>query len=144
MGPRNQRRLVAVAAVVIGAVAFVLLSRSPNHPGTALLPRPAQPSVPAATGTLSFGMTPQQVRSLTGKPTKAQGACWLFKPSSTGMVGSISVRSSYSRGPYNPRTTGDLKLCFLGGVYSYAFLREFRPHQHDWVWAGWPVDIAYG
>ena len=134
---------MGIVVAVIGGVAALLLTRSSNHPSTVLPARSAQPSAPAATASLSFGMTPQQVRLVTGKPTRTQGSCWFFEPTTAGMVGSISVRSSYARGPYNPRTTGDLKLCFLGGVYSYAYLREYRAKQHTWVWAGWPVDIAY-
>ena len=87
-------------------------------------------------------MTQPQVRDVTGRPTQSQGNCWLFHPSKTGLVGSISVQPSFATVPYDPLTTGNLKLCFFGGAYSYAFLRVFIPNEHKWEWTPWPLTLS--
>ena len=142
MRRRTTRRLAQAtfAAGVTGAiVAAVLLTRSLDHSG---LPVRPQPSASASKAHLVFGMTPQQVQHLTGRPTATTGSCWLFRPTTTGRVGSISVQPSFSALPYDPRTTRDLKLCFLGGVYSDSYLREFSQSEGKWVWGAWPLTLS--
>lgn len=87
-------------------------------------------------------MTQQQVRRRTGRPIRSQGNCWLFHPTKTGLVGSISVQPSFAAVPYDPLTTGNLKLCFLGGAFSYGQLREFIPSKHKWEWTPWPLTLS--
>lgn len=55
------------------------------------------------------------------------------------MVGSISVQPSWSRTPYDPRSAGDLKLCFVSGVYAVAYEHVFDKRSKQWVWDGWPL-----
>lgn len=139
MGPRDRRRAArgAVALGVVAALAAaVLLTRWNDRP---VPPSPAQPVTSAPSSHLTFGMTPRQVQHLTGKPTETRGQCWFFRPSGTGMVGSVSVQPSFATVPFDPRTTGNLKLCFLGGAYSYSELRAFDKRQHKWVWGAWPL-----
>src|SRR4051794_16589916 len=95
MGPRNRRRLstgaiiVAVAASV-ATLLMLLFNRSPPHSNPARSTRTDHVLAAEAIGHLTFGMTQQQVQRLTGRPTSSQGNCWLFQPSKTGLVGSIS------------------------------------------------------
>jgi hypothetical protein len=102
--------------------------------------RPTAGSGPASSSTrvasnvnvdLAFGMTPRQVERVTGKPTSVRAGCWLFLPQH-GMVGSISMGP-----PGSPaaRSTGDLKLCFYGGVFSTAFRHFFS--KGAWQWVAW-------
>lgn len=146
MGPRNTRRLITGATIVavVGSVlaAMLLLLGRPNGHGAASSARTTR-AVPAAPGArLIFGMTQQQVRRSTGAPASTQGNCWLFHPSKTGVVGSISVQPAFSRAPYDPSTTGDLKLCFAGGAFSYGFLRVLDQQNHRWVWGAWPLELS--
>jgi hypothetical protein len=144
MGPRNTRRLVSGAVVFGTAVAVIAglqLVLSPRH-STQLPTRSTVPRVSAPTTHLIYGMTRAQVHRLTGDPTQTQGDCWLFHPTRTGMVGSISVVPSFSTTPFDRRTTGDLKLCFLGGIYSVSYLRILDQSANRWVWAAWPVYLS--
>jgi hypothetical protein len=141
IGPRNQRRL-ARGAIVIGVaaavVAAVLVTRSP-HSQSALSGRSAESTVPA-NGHLVFGMTPQQVRRLTGRPTIKQGSCWIFQ-AKAGMVGSVPLLPSGDRVPA-ALATSELKLCFFAGVYSSASLRFFDKQNGRLRWVGWPPRIG--
>ena len=143
---RQRRRRVVVAGVLlmIGlAVAVMLLNRNHNAGRVAVSTRAAQitPSKPYG---LAFGLTPAQVIRRTGQPTKTQGRCLFFAPTKTGTVGSISVQPSWSRLPYNPTATRDLRLCFAGGGFSDGYLRAFDPNKHKWVWAAWPLTLMHG
>jgi hypothetical protein len=89
-------------------------------------------------------MTPKQVLRRTGQPTRTQGNCWLFSPTRTGIVGSIAVQPSWSRLPYDPRTAGALKLCFVGGRYSYGLQHIFDVRKRKWVWSAWPLTLVHG
>lgn len=94
-------------------------------------------------GHLVFGMTPKQVLHRTGHPIKTQGNCWLFSPTKAGIVGSISVQPPWSRLPYDPRTAGSLKLCFIGGHYSYGYQHIFDVRKQRWVWSAWPLTLVH-
>lgn len=144
----GRSRRVATGTVALALIAtaagVVLLTRSHNDSGVALSTRPTQVSPAKAHGHLIYGMTAHQVLRRTGQPTKTQGSCWLFSPTKTGTVGSISVQPSWSRLPYNPRTTRDLKLCFTGGAFSHGYLRGFDMHTQKWVWFPWPLTLVHG
>jgi hypothetical protein len=134
IGPRIRRRLVA-GGIVVGAIAAiagaVLLTQSPAHSG-ATAGRSNRHGASASTGrAVAFGMTGRQVRRLTGPPTAARGRCWLFRPQN-GMVGSISMGQP---GSIAARSTGDLELCFYGGVLSSAFRHIYE--EGRWQWNVW-------
>jgi hypothetical protein len=141
LGPRNQRRL-AKSAIVIGViaavVATVLLTRSPQSQPP--LSGRSAGGTAAANGRLVFGMTPPQVRRLTGRPKITQGSCWIYQ-AKAGMVGSVSLLPSGERVPAS-LATSELKLCFFAGVYSSASLRFFDRQNGVWRWVGWPIRIA--
>ena len=142
IGPRNKRRLMTgtVVLTVLGAsVAGLLVTRPPGHPGSTSPARSGQSASPSAR--LVFGMSPQQVRHITGEPVRTQGGCWFFQPTKTGMVRSISVQPAFATALYDARTTGELKLCFIGGAYSYSYLRLFIPSRHEWEWTAWPLNL---
>lgn len=144
-GPRKRRWLTTgvIAFGVIGAtVAAVRLTRSPHAPTPGISIRPAQPTRSLSKARLVFGMLPPQVERLTGRPAARRANCWLFHPTTTGMVGSISVQPSFATVPFDPRTTRDLKVCFLGGVYSSSELRQFDERQHRWIWGAWPLSLS--
>lgn len=134
---------VVLAAFIAAAVGAVLLTRSHNDSSVALSTRPAQVS-PSKPYGLVFGLTPKQVIRRTGQPTKTQGRCMFFSPTRTGTVGSISVQPSWSRLPYDPTTTRDLRLCFSGGGFSDGYLRVFDRNKHKWVWSAWPLTLMHG
>ncbi len=142
VGPRNRRRLIGggIALGVAGAIiAAVLLAHPGNHSAVSSTPA-SQTSPVVSKHQLTFGMTPKQVERLTGKPAVKRRSCWFFHPSNQGMVGSISVQPSFARSlPYDPKTTGDLKLCFLGRVYSYSELHTFDKRNDKWSWEAWPL-----
>ena len=142
---RNQRMATGsvVLALLAAAVGALLLTRSHNGSGVAPSTRTTQLS-PSKPYGLAFGLTPEQVIRHTGQPTKTQGRCMFFSPTRTGTVGSISVQPSWSRLPYDPTTTGDLRLCFAGGGFSDGSLRVFDPNTHKWVWSAWPLTLMHG
>jgi hypothetical protein len=130
--------------LVIGlTLAAMLLTRHPNASRVAGSTR-ADQVTPAKPYGLAFGLTPEQIIGRTGQPTKTQGRCMFFSPTRTGTVGSISVQPSWSRLPYDPTTTGELKLCFAGGGFSDGYLRVFDPNKHKWVWSAWPLTLMHG
>jgi hypothetical protein len=131
--------LVAVAAVV----GFLLWTGSENGAGVTPATRPAHVNPPRVHGRLVFGMTPRQVLNRTGQPTRTQGNCWLFSPTDAGVVGSIAVQPSWSRVPYDPAVSGDLKLCFTSGHYSYGYERIFDQRKQKWVWSAWPLVLRH-
>ena len=130
--------------VVALTIAVVLLTRSHNGSSVAFSTRSAQVLPQRVHGRLIFGMTPQQVLRRTGHPTKTRGNCWLFSPTKTGVVGSISVQPSWSRLPYSPRTQGGLELCFTGGHYSNSYQHLYDPQKQKWVWFAWPQTLMHG
>jgi len=117
VGARSRGRLtigaiiLAVTAAIV--LALMLLTRSTNHPGSAAPARSASTSH----AHLIFGMTPQQVRRLAGRPKTIRGGCWLYRPKD-GIVGSLSIGQPDSQGR---RFIDVLKLCFFGGVLSQSF-----------------------
>jgi hypothetical protein len=144
MGPRNRRRLTAgtVSVALIGATVaslLLLFDRSPGHPEFSSV-RPATTHAPTAR--LIFGMTEKQVRHRTGEPAAIQASCWVFHPNKTGMVGSVSVQPSFATTPYEASTTGALKVCFSGGLFSYGQLRMLDKQNHKWIWAPWPLALS--
>jgi hypothetical protein len=135
----------AILLAVFGAVAaLVLPTRSNRDAGATLQTRSAEVSPTQVHGHLVFGMTRHQVLRRTGHPIKTQGNCWLFVPTKTGIVGSISVQPSWSRLPFNPKTQGGLKLCFVSGRYSYGLQHMFDPQKHRWIWFPWPLTLMHG
>lgn len=131
-------------ALLAAVLALVLVTRPRNGGGATLPIRSAQVSPPRAHGHLVFGMTPRQVLRRTGQPVKTHGNCWLFAPTKAGIVGSLSVDPSWSRRPYDPKTQGGLKLCFVGGHYSYGLQHMYDPRKHKWVWFPWPLTLMHG
>jgi hypothetical protein len=143
MGPRHRRRLTAGAitvAIVGSTVAslFLLFDRSPEQPGFSS----ARPAAHASTARLIFGMSEQQVRHYTGEPATVHASCWVFHPSKTGMVGSVSVQASFASVPYDTSTTGALRVCFSGRLFSYGQLRMFDRQNRKWIWAPWPLALS--
>jgi hypothetical protein len=120
MGPRARRRLVtgAVALVVIGAIAagVVLLSGSskqsqPGRPGE--IPDfahhyvgPTDARYDTNFRQVTFGMTPQQVLRIVGRPLKKVGACWQYR-----------VNEHFSGGGQQSTWNAD-RLCFEFGHYA--------------------------
>jgi hypothetical protein len=150
IGPRHRRRFAASAIVVslIGAiVAAVLLTRSTSRSAEGSVARSAStstafpaPHPAAAAGTYPvYGMTPKQVERFTGKPTKIQGSCWLFRPAagtqngkSTRMVGTMSLGEP---GSIASQSNGWVKLCFWEGGFSEAY-RQI-PIKGELLWRPW-------
>ncbi|HST14129.1 MAG TPA: hypothetical protein VLJ44_04650 [Gaiellaceae bacterium] len=130
LGPRNQRRVAtsATAIAVLGAiVAAVLVTRSSTKPTAASSAR----STTTAPGSLgkagtypTFGMTPKQVRQITGPPTSTRGGCWVFRPKPGDENGlptrSIGTMSLGDPGSIAARSNGLVKLCFYEGTFSTA------------------------
>jgi hypothetical protein len=144
LGPRNRRRLAAAGstlAVIAALVAYASLTHWPGGSGAGSSARSTHAG--AATANLVFGMTRQQVQHLTGRPTATRGSCWLFRPTATGMVGSISVWPSWATKPYDARVMGDLELCFVGNAYSVAYQRFHDTRAHEWRWVGWPPQLGH-
>jgi hypothetical protein len=135
MGPRNRRRLTTAgigSAVIAAIVVAVWLTRSPGHSGSALSGRSPEQSSASHAPKLTFGMTPQQVRRLTGNPTTTRGSCWLFRPEA-GIVGSIVLGQ---RGSIARRSPGALKLCFYGGALSTAYRHIRFNGRWEWISQG--------
>jgi hypothetical protein len=138
----------AIVVAAIGAVvAAVVVTRSTSSAGT----RPAARSVGTSTafpaphletkaGTYPvYGMTPEQVERLTGKPTKVRGSCWLFRPTAgtengkpTRMVGTMSLGQP---GSIEARQNGWVKLCFWARGFSEAYRQT--PIKGQLVWRPW-------
>ena len=136
MGPRNRRRFTAGAiglAVIAAGAAGGLLTRSPDHSGSAVSARSTRLTPPPSSAHLGFGLTARQVLRLTGAPTTTHGSCWFFRPKA-GMVGSIPIAPPGSSFP--PASVGQFKVCFSSGVDAYASLQLFA--QGQWRWVGWP------
>lgn len=132
---------MAVVGSIVAAL-LLLLNQSPDHAGGIALARTNALSPSASTARLTFGMTQQQVRQFTGRPASTLGNCWRFHPTKTGMVGSIPVQASFATVPYDTATSGDLKLCFSGGAFSFGYLHGYDKQKHRWVWEPWPLALA--
>ena len=150
MGPRNRRRLAAGAVVVamLGAIlAAALLTRLSSSPDKSSVTRSTttataypHPHPEAKAGTYPiYGMTPKQVERFTGKPTKIQGGCWLFRPTAetrngkpTRMVGTMSLGEP---GSIASQSDGWVKLCFWEGGFSEAY-RQI-PINGQLLWRPW-------
>jgi hypothetical protein len=139
LGPRNKRRLMTGTVMLGASVAALLMTRPAGRPGSSSAAHSGRPA--ASSARLVFGMTPQRVRHITGEPVRTHGGCWFFQPTKTGTVGSISVQPAFATALYDARTTGQLELCFVGGVYSYSYLRLFIPSRHRWEWTAWPLNL---
>jgi hypothetical protein len=84
-------------------------------------------------------MTPKQVEHFTGRPTKIQGACWVFLPTvgtqdgqPTRFVGTMQVGFP---GGTDVGSHGLVKLCFYEGEFSEAHLQ--LPIKGRMVWQSW-------
>lgn len=128
MGPRNRRRLTTsgiVSSVIAALVAGgLLLARSA---GLSTRSSPVSPSARS----FVYGMTPQQVRGLAGRPTATRGTCWQYRVE-VGMVGSASL-AGVAGGP----TADSVRLCFFAGVFSSALIHRYIPSRHRSMWLPW-------
>jgi hypothetical protein len=106
---------ISLSVIAVLVVTVMLLTRSSDHPGSAVPARSPGASVPE--GHLVAGMTPQQVRHVAGRPTAVRGGCWFYRPKA-GKVGSLSVGDP---GSIAARTADLLKVCFYYGVFQQAF-----------------------
>jgi len=130
IGPRNRRRLAAgaITVAILGAiVAAVLVTRSSSAPSSASSARSTTiaPSSLGKAGTYpTFGMTRNQVRQITGRPTRSQGGCWVFRPKAGTENGlptrSVGAMSLGDPGSIAARSDGLVKLCFYDGTFSTA------------------------
>lgn len=133
---------------MVGAVvAAVLMTRSTSSADTSSAARSAStstafpaPHPEAKAGTYPiYGMTAKQVERFTGRPTKIQGRCWLFRPTAgtqsgkpTRMVGTMSLGQP---GSLAAQSDGWVKLCFWEGGFSEAY-RQI-PINGELLWRPW-------